>query len=68
MDPGSPDNNDVPPDIQVVLEDVDDPGPQAFTGLRVLGDDAIQDQVVFLVLLKLVHLFLGQKNHHLQYM
>ena len=55
-----PDDGDVPPDVEVVLEDVDDSDLEGLARLRMLAHDAVQDQVVLLVLLELVHLFLAK--------
>ena len=51
---------DVPPDVQVVPEQIGNPLPQTLRRFRVLRRHPIQYQIVFLVLFKLVH-FLLQK-------
>ncbi len=55
-------DRDVPPDVEVILEDVDDPHPQALARLRVFRHDPVEDEVVLLVLFKFVHLFLRAEN------
>jgi len=60
-----PHDRDVPPDVEVILEDVDDPHPQALARLRVLRHDPVEDEVVLLVLFKFVHLFLRAGNQNL---
>ena len=55
---GSSDDSDVSPDVEVILEQSDYPGLQGFAGLWIFYCDSVQDQVVLLVLLKLIHFFL----------
>ena len=62
---GGPDHCDVPPDVEMVLEQGHDPGLQGLAGFRMLGHDAVQDQVVLLVLLEFVHFFL---KHRIRYL
>ena len=58
MNSSRPDDGDFSPDVEVVLEQGHHPGLQGLAGLRMLGHDAVQDQVVLLVLLEFVHFFL----------
>ena len=66
MNSGCSDDGDVPPDVEVILEDVDHTNLEGVARLRMLAHDPVQDQVVLLVLLELVHLFLRTKKRNLK--
>ena len=58
VDSGRPEYGDFPPDVEVIPQDAEEERLQTVAVLVGLLPHAVEDEVVFLVLLKLVHFFL----------